>query len=154
MPWWIQQNWFFFVLFFFGIIAVFTLLRRRDRNLLKTRFPGLEPVVQSFGIKFYGLQNSPNAPKPEPGFLVLFFDRLYFQSPRKKIELEIPVENIRESTHDTVFKNRDFYQTLIIIHFTDENGIQDQAAFRVPYPNQWLNAVDHAKKRIITIHNG
>jgi hypothetical protein len=71
-------------------------------------------------------------------------DRLFYRSRVKKLELEIPAASIARVYHDKSHKGVDLHQSLVKIDFINDKNERDTAAFKVPYPPQWINAIDHS----------
>jgi hypothetical protein len=59
------------------------------------------------------------------------------------LELEIPAARIARVYHDRVYKGVDMHQTLLKIDFTNSRNEKDTAAFKVPYPPQWMLAIEN-----------
>jgi hypothetical protein len=74
----------------------------------------------------------------------LFSDVLFYRSRVKKIELEIPGARIARIYHDRTHKGVDLHQSLVKIDYLNEQGQKDTAAFKVPYPPQWMQAIENA----------
>jgi len=121
-----NQQWLLIALVFFGIIAYIAWIRWRDRKWINERF---------------GNQNL--------RFLLLLPDSLFYRSRMKKIELEIPGSRIAQVYHDRTHKGVDLHVSLVKIDFIDSENQRDTAAFKVPYPPQWIQAIENTliKKR-------
>jgi hypothetical protein len=144
-----DQQWLIIAVIFFGIIGYIALMRRRDRKWIEERF-GRRPVLaMSFGVNFFGKTSEPGKPRRSSGFLLLFSDRLFYRSRVKKIELEIPAARIARIYHDRNHKGVDLHQSLVKIDFLNDRNQKDTAAFKVPYPPQWMQAIENtlAKKK-------
>jgi hypothetical protein len=144
-----DQQWLIIAVIFFGIIGYIALMRRRDRKWIEERF-GRRPVLaMSFGVNFFGKISEPGKPRRSSGFLLLFSDRLFYRSRVKKIELEIPAARIARIYHDRNHKGVDLHQSLVKIDFLNDRNQKDTAAFKVPYPPQWMQAIENtlAKKK-------
>jgi hypothetical protein len=139
-----EQQWVFIAIAFFGIIGYIALMRWRDRKWIETRFGSRPILAMSFGVNFFGNATEPGKPRRSSGFLLLFSDALFYRSRVKKIELEIPATRIARIYHDRVHKGVDLHQSLVKIDFLNEDGQKDTAAFKVPYPPQWMQAIENA----------
>jgi hypothetical protein len=139
-----EQQWVFIAIAFFGIIGYIAWMRWRDRKWIDTRFGSRPILAMSFGVNFFGNANEPGKPRRSSGFLLLFSDALFYRSRVKKIELEIPATRIARIYHDRVHKGVDLRQSLVKIDFLNEHGQKDTAAFKVPYPPQWMQAIENA----------
>jgi hypothetical protein len=95
-------------------------------------------------VNFFGNATEPGKPRRSSGFLLLFSDALFYRSRVKKIELEIPATRIARIYHDRVHKGVDLHQSLVKIDFLNEHDQKDTAAFKVPYPPQWMQAIENA----------
>ena len=139
-----EQQWVFIAIAFFGIIGYIALMRWRDRKWIEARFGSRPILAMSFGVNFFGNATEPGKPRRSSGFLLLFSDALFYRSRVKKIELEIPATRIARIYHDRVHKGVDLHQSLVKIDFLNEDGQKDTAAFKVPYPPQWMQAIENA----------
>jgi len=139
-----EQQWVFIAIAFFGIIAYIALMRWRDRKWIESRFGNRPILAMSFGVNFFGNAAEPGKPRRSSGFLLLFSDALFYRSRVKKIELEIPGARIARIYHDRVHKGVDLHQSLVKIDFLNEHDQKDTAAFKVPYPPQWMQAIENA----------
>jgi hypothetical protein len=138
-----KQQWIFIALIFFGIIGYISWLRWRDRKWIENRFGNQNILAMSFGINYFGLTTEPGSPRKSSGFLLLLSDRLCYRSRLKKIELEIPASSIARVYHDRSHKGIDLHQSLVKIDFINSQNEKDTAAFKVPYPPQWMQAIEN-----------
>ncbi len=143
------QQWMVIAVIFFGIMAYIAWIRWRDRRWIDERFGNHQIIAMSFGVNYFGSATEPGAPRKSSGFLILLPDRLYYRSRLKKLELEIPAVSIARVYHDKTHKGVDLHQSLMKIDFINLENQKDTAAFKVPYPPQWINAVENSllKKR-------
>ena len=139
-----KQEWLIIALIFFGIIAYISWLRWRDRKWIESRFGSQNILAMSFGINYFGRATEPGAPRKSSGFLLLLSDRLFYRSRLKKLELEIPAASIARVYHDRSHKGVDLHQSLVKVDFINSRQEKDTAAFKVPYPPQWINAIENA----------
>ena len=138
------MDWQIFAFAFFGIIAYIAWIRWRDRKWIDNRFDAKSIRAMSFGVNYFGLASDAGKPKRSSGFLLLLQDRLVYRSRFKKIELEIPGTCIHHVGHDRGHKGVDLHQSVIKVFFINEQQEQDCAAFRLPYPPQWMRAIENA----------
>ncbi len=137
------MDWMIFAAAFFGIIACIAWIRWCDRKWIKERFDPKSVKAVSFGVNYFGLASEPGAPRRSSGFLLLLNDRLFYRSRFKKIELSIPGHRIRRVTHDRSHKGVNLHQSVVKVGFVNERQEQDAAAFRLPYPPQWMRAIEN-----------
>jgi hypothetical protein len=98
----------------------------------------------SFGVNYFGKATEPGKPRRSSGFLLLLPDSLFYRSRVKKIELQIPGNRIARVYHDKSHKGVDLHQSLVKIDFINDQNEKDTAAFKVPYPPQWINAIENS----------
>jgi hypothetical protein len=138
------QQWMIIAAVFFGIMAYIAWVRWRDRRWIDERFGSHKIIAMSFGVNYFGSATEPGAPRKSSGFLLLLPDRLFYRSRLKKLELEIPAASIARVYHDKSHKGVDLHQSLVKIDFINKENKKDTAAFKVPYPPQWINAIDNS----------
>jgi len=97
----------------------------------------------SFSVNYFGLAAEPGALQKSSGFLLLFPDRVFYRSRLKKIELDIPAASIARVYHSRSHKGVDLHQSLVKIDFINSENEKDTAAFKVPYPPQWMQAIEN-----------
>ncbi len=139
-----NQPWLLIAAAFLGAIGYIAVIRWRDRRWIEARFGERNVLAMSFGVNFFGRAAEPGKPRRSSGFLLLMRDRLFYRSRVKKIELEIPAHRIARVYHDRVHKGIDLHQSLVKVDFFTEAGERDTAAFKVPYPPQWIRAIENA----------
>jgi hypothetical protein len=138
-----HQQWIVIALIFFGILAYIAIIRWRDRKWIEERFGKQNLRAMSFGVNYFGRAAEPGKPRRSSGFLLLLPDRLFYRSRVKKIELEIPAGRIARVYHDRAHKGVDLHMSLVKIDFVNAEDQRDTAAFKVPYPPQWIQAVEN-----------
>ncbi len=138
-----NQQWLIIALVFFGIIAYVSWMRWRDRQWIQNRFDASQVRAMSFGVNFFGRAVEPGKPSKSSGFLLLLTDRIFYRSRLKKIELEIPADRIARVYHSREHKGVNLHQSLVKIDFLTEDHQKDTAAFKVPYPPQWIRAIEN-----------
>ena len=139
----IKQQWMIIALIFFGIIGYIAWVRWRDRKWIEDRFGNQTILAMSFGVNYFGRAAEPGSPRKSSGFLLLLSDRLFYRSRIKKIELEIPAPSIASVYHDRSHKGIDLHQSLVKVDFINARKEKDTAAFKVPYPPQWIQAIEN-----------
>ncbi|MEJ2165730.1 MAG: hypothetical protein P8X90_09395 [Desulfobacterales bacterium] len=138
-----QQQWLIIAAVFFGIMAYIAWVRWQDRKWIDKRFGSHNVLAISFGVNFFGSAAEPGNPRKSSGFLLLLPDRIFYRSRIKKLELEIPASKIARVYHDRAHKGVDLHQSLVKIDFLNARNEKDTAAFKVPYPPQWINAIEN-----------
>jgi hypothetical protein len=138
-----DQQWLIIAVVFFGIMAYIAYIRWRDRKWIDERFGGQDIRAMSFGVNYFGLATEPGKPRRSSGFLLLLSNRLFYRSRLKKIELEIPAAGIARVYHERSHKGYDLHQSLVKIDFINSKNQKDTAAFKVPYPPQWIRAIEN-----------
>ncbi len=138
-----NQQWILIALVFFGIIGYIVWIRWRDRKWIEERFGSQKILAMSFGVNYFGRASESGPPRKSSGFLLLLPDRLFYRSRLKKIELDIPGSSIARVYHDRSHKGTNLHQSLVKINFINDQNEKDTAAFKVPYPPQWINAIEN-----------
>ena len=137
-----HQQWIVIALVFFGILAYMAIIRWRDRKWIEERFGNQKLRAMSFGVNYFGRATEPGKPRRSSGFLLLLPDRLFYRSRLKKIELEIPGSRIARVYHESAHKGVDLNMSLVKIDFINAEDQRDTVAFKVPYPPQWIQAIE------------
>lgn len=138
-----HQQWLIIAVVFCGIIGYISWMRWQDRKWIEARFGSRTRLAISFGVNYFGSVSEPGKPRRSSGFLLLLSDQLFYRSRVKKIELEIPGARIKRVYHDRTHKGVDLHQSLVKIDFLNDQNQQDTAAFKVPYPPQWMQAIEN-----------
>lgn len=138
-----HQQWLIIAVVFFGIMAYIAWVRWQDRKWIDRRFGTDNVLAISFGVNFFGSATDPGKPRKSSGFLLLLPDRLFYRSRIKKLELEIPAVQIARVYHDRSHKGVNLHQSLVKIDFINARNERDTAAFKVPYPPQWIKAIEN-----------
>ncbi|MCF8040231.1 MAG: hypothetical protein K9K79_13035 [Desulfohalobiaceae bacterium] len=139
-----DQQWLIIALVFFGIIAYIAWIRWRDRQWINRRFAPETIKAMSFGVNYFGLVSEPGSPRRSSGFLILLKDRLFYRSRLKKLELEIPGSAIFHVDHDRGHKGVNLHQSVVRVFFVNNSQEKDCAAFKLPYPPQWIKAIENS----------
>ena len=137
-----HQQWIVIALVFFGILAYMAIIRWRDRKWIEERFGNQNLRAMSFGVNYFGRATEPGKPRRSSGFLLLLPDSLFYRSRLKKIELEIPGSRIARVYHESAHKGVDLNMSLVKIDFINAEDQRDTVAFKVPYPPQWIQAIE------------
>ena len=142
-----HQQWIVIATVFFGILAYIAIIRWRDRKWIEKRFGSQNLLAMSFGVNYFGKASEPGKPSRSSGFLLLLPDSLFYRSRVKKTELEIPGSRIARVYHDRTHKGVDLHTSLVKIDFINEENEKDTAAFKVPYPPQWMQSIENTLLR-------
>ena len=137
-----NQQWIYIALIFFGIIGYIAFIRWRDHKWIEARFGDRKIVAMSFGGNYFGRASEPGKPGKSSGFLLLMQDRLFYRSRTTRLELEIGGNKIAHVYPGNSIKGVNLHQSVMVIDFINENDKQDSAAFKVPYPPQWISAIE------------
>jgi hypothetical protein len=143
----INNQWFPIALIFLGIILYVFWIRRQDNRWIEKRFGDDNILVMSFGVNFFGIASESGKLSKSSGFLLLLSDRLFYRSRMTKREFEIMGSRITGVTHGNSIRGIDLNQSVMKITFLDDMERTDTAAFRVPYPPQWIRAIENLAKR-------
>jgi len=138
-----HQQWIVIALVFFGILGYIAIIRWRDRKWIEKRFGSQYLRAMSFGVNYFGRAAEPGKPRRSSGFLLLLPGSLFYRSRVKKIELEIPGNRISRVYHDRTHKGVDLHMSLVKIDFINQENAKDTAAFKVPYPPQWIQSIEN-----------
>jgi hypothetical protein len=138
-----NQQWIYIAVIFFGIIGYISFIRWRDRKWIENRFRGQKVLAMSFGVNYFGRASEPGKPRKSSGFLLLLPDRLFYRSRTSRLELSITGNKIAHVYPDNSIKGVNLHQSVMKIDFINENDDKDSAAFKVPYPPQWIQAIEN-----------
>ena len=136
-----NPNWLIFALLFLGIIFYLAYMRQRETKRITEKFDKEQIIITSFGVNYYGLQSEPGGPLRSAGALVLLKDGIYYRARFSKRELYIPGSAITYIGVTNVHKDKDLHQTVVVLQFLSPEGREERAAFRIPYPGQWVSAI-------------
>ena len=139
-----NQQWLIIAIIFFGIFAYIAWARKRDRNWIDQNFAKEQIRALSFGVGYFGKASDPGKIKSIRGLLLLLNDRLIFRSRNGAVEVEIPGEKVTKIYHGTTHKGLEMKTSLMKIAFDVGAEEDDYASFKVPYPPQWMQAIDNA----------
>lgn len=138
----LQQQW-LIIAGFFGIIVYIIWFRYRDRKWIENRFGKNRARAMSFGVNAYARASQTAKPKSSSGFLLLLPDRLFYRSRSARLELDIPTDRIVRVYHGTDIKGVELHHSVVKIDFFDAHNGKDTVAFKVPYPPQWISAIQN-----------
>jgi hypothetical protein len=136
-----NSNWLIFAVLFILVMFYLVYMRQRESKRIADKFDKSEIIITSFGVNYYGLESEPGGPLRSAGALVLLKKGIYYRARYAKRELYIPGSAITYIGVNNVHKGKDLHQTVVVLQFISEDGREDKAAFRVPYPAQWIAAI-------------
>ena len=130
-----------------GGVVIFglALVRWRERRFIKARFKGDTPLIMSFGVSFLGLESEPGRVKSEGGLLALFSDFLYYRGRTSGRELIIETIRIIEIDHGRRHRDFELDRDALKTSFYASGDKIETAAFTVPYPSQWIAALQKVR---------
>jgi len=137
-----NNGWLVIALAFFGIILYISLVRWRDRRWIKEKFGDRRVLAMSFGVNYFGRAMEPGRLRKSSGFLLLLPDRLFYRSRLRGLELEIPGDRIVRVYHGKSHKGENLHQSVVKVDFYNQKDEKDCVAFKVPYPPQWIQAIE------------
>jgi hypothetical protein len=138
-----NQQWLIIFLVFFGIIGYIAFIRWRDRKWIETRFGDQNILAMSFGVNYFGRAAEPGKPRRSSGFLLVLQDKLFYRSGLSGIELDIPAKQIYRVYPGTDLKGVNLHQSVLKVDFINSQNKKDSAAFKVPYPPQWIGIIEN-----------
>ena len=138
----IHQQWLIIALIFFAIIGYIAWIRWRDRKWIEARFGNDRVLAMSFGVNYYGRATEPGKPKRSSGFLILLPDRVFYRRRLAGLEIDIPADRIHRVYPGHTHKGVDLHQSVVKVEFLASDRQKDAVAFKVPYPPQWVHAIE------------
>ena len=136
-----NPNWLIFALIFIGVIFYLAYMRQRETKRITDKFDKAQIIITSFGVNYYGLESEPGGPLRSAGALVLLKDGIYYRARFAKRELYIQGSAITYIGVTNVHKDKDLHQSVVVLQFLSPEGREERAAFRIPYPGQWVSAI-------------
>jgi hypothetical protein len=136
-----NPNWLIFALIFIGVIFYLAYMRQRETKRITDKFDKAQIIITSFGVNYYGLESEPGGPLRSAGALVLLKDGIYYRARFAKRELYIQGSAITYIGVTNVHKDKDLHQSVVVLQFLSPEGREERAAFRIPYPGQWVAAI-------------
>ncbi|NOY08526.1 MAG: hypothetical protein GXP33_06765 [Spirochaetes bacterium] len=136
-----DPGWLAFALFFLGIIFFLAYNRQRESRRILNKFDEKDIVLTTFGANYFGLESEMGGPLRSSGALVLLKDAIYYRARYLNREIMIKGNSITYIGISDVHKDKPLYQNAVIIRFLNEEGKEEKAAFRMPYPNHWITAI-------------
>ena len=136
-----NPSWLVFALLFLAIMFYLAYMRQRETRRILARFDKSQIILTSFGVNYYGRDSEPGGPLRSSGALVLVKSGLYYRARFANRELFVPGPSITYIGVSNQHKGKDLHQNVVVIHFLNEEGKEEKAAFRIPYPGQWVAAI-------------
>jgi len=136
-----NPNWLIFAVLFILIMFYLVYMRQRESKRIAGKFDKSEIIITSFGVNFYGLESEPGGPLRSAGALVLLKDGIYYRARFSSREVMIPGTSITYIGVTNTHKGKDLHQTVVVLQFINQEGKEEKAAFRMPYPAQWVAAI-------------
>jgi hypothetical protein len=136
-----NPHWLIFALTFLGIIFYLAYMRQRESKRITEKFDKNDIIITSFGVNYYGLESEPGGPLRSAGALVLLKSGIWYRARYAKRELFIPGSAITYIGVTNIHKGKDLHQTVVVLQFLNQEGKEEKAAFRIPYPAQWVSAI-------------
>jgi hypothetical protein len=136
-----NPRWLVFALLFLGIIFYLAYMRQRETKRITDKFDKQDIIITSFGVNYYGLESEPGGPLRSAGVLVLLKDGIYYRARFANRELVISGSAITYIGVTNVHKGKDLHQSVVVLQFLNQDGKEEKAAFRIPYPAQWVAAI-------------
>lgn len=136
-----NPSWLILALIFMGIIFYLAYMRQKETRRITRKFPPEQIILTGFGVNYYGLESEPGRPLRSSGALVLLRDALYYRARFAQREITIPGAAITHIGVTDTHKDKPLHQNVVAIRFIGPDGREEKAAFRIPYPAQWVTAI-------------
>jgi hypothetical protein len=136
-----NPNWLVFAVLFIGVMFYLVYMRQRETKRITDKFDKQDIIITSFGVNYYGLESESGGPLRSAGALVLLKGGIYYRARFAKRELFVPGSSITYIGVSNVHKGKDLHQSVVVLQFLNQDGREDRAAFRMPYPAQWVAAI-------------
>ncbi len=128
------------VLFIFALVF-FAWFRQRDARNVRERFKDI--LIATYGVQYFGRESEKGDLLDSSGQLLFLKQGLFYRGRFDKRELMIPKEKLISVAVTDHHKGKLTYQVCLAIYFMNENEIIDRAAFTIPYPKQFIEAINH-----------
>lgn len=125
------------------IFAVFFFMwfLQRDMKKVRKKFNEKDIVIASYGVRFYGLASEPGGLLNSGGQMILLKSGLYYKGRFDKRELFISKGDLLSIAVTDFHKGEPTIGKCLAFYFTNKDGKIDRAAFELPYPKQWVDAI-------------
>jgi len=128
------------ILFIFALL-IFAWFRQRDVRKVRERFKDI--LIATYGVQYFGRESEPGSLLDSSGQLLFLRQGLFYKGRFDRRELMIPKEKLISVAVTDHHKGKLTYQVCLAIYFMNENEIIDRAAFTIPYPKQFIEAINH-----------
>jgi hypothetical protein len=128
------------VLFIFALV-LFAWFKQRDARNVRERFKDI--LIATYGVQYFGRESEKGDLLDSSGQLLFLKQGLFYRGRFDKRELMIPKEKLISVAVTDHHKGKLTYQVCLAIYFMNENEIIDRAAFTIPYPKQFIEAINH-----------
>lgn len=128
------------VLFIFALV-LFAWFKQRDARNVRERFKDI--LIATYGVQYFGRESEKGDLLDSSGQLLFLKQGLFYRGRFDKRELMIPKEKLISVAVTDHHKGKLTYQVCLAIYFINENEIIDRAAFTIPYPKQFIEAINH-----------
>ena len=126
---------------FFGILFFLVFMRRVESKRIESKFDKKNIIFSSYGVNYFGLVSESGGPARSSGILTLLKDGIYYRARFTRRELYIRRQSITSIRIVETYKGKPLYQKAVAIGFINDEGRDDTAVFRIPYPDQWIGAI-------------
>ena len=131
------------VLFLCGIIGM-SWLTHTEKKWIRRTYQKEDIIALGFGVSCYGLASDQGAPKRYTGFLLIHRAGLLFKNRFSNIRFDIPGESIQKTYPSSSHKGAKLYKSAVKVDFSSSPNSMDSIAFKVSYPQQWIEIIDSA----------
>ncbi len=125
-----------------GVIFLISFIRNMETRRLRRRLGEGNILLSGFNVHYYGVESELKMPMNSMGALGLSSEGLYYRARVRKRELFIEGKQLTSITVTDDFKGKNMYGSVVVINFINKKGEKDRAAFRIPYPERWSEAIN------------
>ncbi len=128
---------------FIFAIVFFRWFLQRDMKKVRGMFKEEDIVMASYGVHFYGLASEPGRLLDSGGQMILLKNGLYYKGRFDKRELFISAKDLVSIAVTDFHKNEPTLMKCLAFYFNSSGDKIDRAAFELPHPKQWVDAIKH-----------
>jgi hypothetical protein len=128
---------------FIFAIVFFKWFLQRDMKKVRGMFKEEDIVIASYGVHFYGLASEPGGIIDSGGQMILLKNGLYYKGRFDKRELFISAKDLVSIAVTDFHKNEPTIMKCLAFYFTGSGGKIDRAAFELPRPKEWVDAIKY-----------